>query len=166
MPELLVRATQLFFWPADVPADTGPAALDCTTALPARFLNRPVLALIDLGQRAVLATRKPMLLLRLSGVFLLRLAARVFLALLFQEPPRRTRDIGPAERTRVSALRKADTLVRLDDAVAKQKVKGKTVKPKNGDIVTPHTATESSPHENRRRRNGHRASTSCERQRG
>jgi len=32
-----------------------------------------------------------MLLLRSSGLFLLRLAERMFLALLFQEPPRNTR---------------------------------------------------------------------------
>ena len=36
-------------------------------------------------------TRKPLLLLRLSGLFLLRLAARQFLGLLFHEPPRNTR---------------------------------------------------------------------------
>jgi hypothetical protein len=41
--------------------------------------------------QSVLATRKPMLLLRLSGSFLLRLAERRFCGLLFQEPPRRTR---------------------------------------------------------------------------
>ena len=39
----------------------------------------------------VLARRKPLLLLRLSGVFLLRLAERRFVGLLFQEPPRSTR---------------------------------------------------------------------------
>ena len=37
------------------------------------------------------ATRKPILLFRLFGLFLLRLAERKFLGLLFQEPPRRTR---------------------------------------------------------------------------
>ena len=37
------------------------------------------------------ATRKPMLLFRLSGVFLLRLAERQFVPSLFQEPPRFTR---------------------------------------------------------------------------
>jgi hypothetical protein len=37
------------------------------------------------------ATRNPLLLLRLPGSFLLRLAARQFLPLLFQEPPRKTR---------------------------------------------------------------------------
>ena len=42
------------------------------------------------GKRAR-PTRKPLLLFRLSGSFLLRLAARMFLGLLFQEPPRRTR---------------------------------------------------------------------------
>jgi hypothetical protein len=36
------------------------------------------------------AQRNPLLLLRLPGWFLLRLDARVFLALLFQEPPRST----------------------------------------------------------------------------
>ena len=35
--------------------------------------------------------RNPLLLFRLPVVFLLRLAARMFLGLLFQEPPRRTR---------------------------------------------------------------------------
>jgi hypothetical protein len=35
-------------------------------------------------------TRKPMLLLRLSGLFLLRLAERALSGLLFQEPPRNT----------------------------------------------------------------------------
>jgi hypothetical protein len=38
----------------------------------------------------VLARRKPLLLLRLSGLFLLRFADRQFLGLLFQEPPRNT----------------------------------------------------------------------------
>ena len=37
-----------------------------------------------------LATRKPLLLLRLPRVFLLRLAERSLLPLLFQEPPRST----------------------------------------------------------------------------
>jgi hypothetical protein len=37
------------------------------------------------------ATRKPLLSFRLSGLFLLRLAERQFLGLLFQEPPRSTR---------------------------------------------------------------------------
>ncbi len=41
--------------------------------------------------RRVLTRRKPMLLLRLSGALLLRYAARQFLALLFQLPPRITR---------------------------------------------------------------------------
>lgn len=36
-------------------------------------------------------TRKPLLLLRLSGAFLLRFATRQFSGLLFQEPPRKTR---------------------------------------------------------------------------
>ena len=36
-------------------------------------------------------TRKPILLSRLSGAFLLRMAERQFLELLFQEPPRSTR---------------------------------------------------------------------------
>ena len=38
-----------------------------------------------------LAKRKPLLLLRLEAVFLLRLAERRLFGLLFQEPPRSTR---------------------------------------------------------------------------
>ncbi len=41
-------------------------------------------------------TRKPMLLLRLSGLLLLRLAARQLFGLLLQEPPRNTRDRSQA----------------------------------------------------------------------
>jgi len=41
--------------------------------------------------RMVLAKRNPLLLFRLSGLFLLRLAERKFAGLLFQEPPRSTR---------------------------------------------------------------------------
>jgi hypothetical protein len=41
------------------------------------------------------AQRKPTLSLRLSGVFLLRLAARTLFAELFHEPPRKTRPPGP-----------------------------------------------------------------------
>jgi hypothetical protein len=40
---------------------------------------------------AVWAGRKPMLLFRLAGLFLLRFAERQFWASLFQEPPRSTR---------------------------------------------------------------------------
>ena len=40
---------------------------------------------------SVLAKRKPMLLFRLVGVFLLRFAERRFCGLLFHEPPRLTR---------------------------------------------------------------------------
>lgn len=39
-------------------------------------------------------TRKPMLLLKLSGLFLLRAAQRALFRLLFQEPPRTTRSHG------------------------------------------------------------------------
>jgi len=42
----------------------------------------------------VLETRKPVLLFRFSGVFLLRLADRVLFGLLFHEPPRSTREAG------------------------------------------------------------------------
>ena len=52
---------------------------------PAAFVNATVRA------RSVLATRKPRLLFRFVVVFLLRLAERTFLGLLFQEPPRTTR---------------------------------------------------------------------------
>lgn len=43
------------------------------------------------SSQAEWARRKPRLLFRLSGLFLLRLAARKFAGLLFQEPPRITR---------------------------------------------------------------------------
>lgn len=43
------------------------------------------------GRGPGLARRKPRLLLRLPGSFLLRFATRAFLAELFQEPPRLTR---------------------------------------------------------------------------
>ncbi len=45
--------------------------------------------------RATTTTRNPILLLRLSGVFLLRLAERQLLPLLFHEPPRKTRSGAP-----------------------------------------------------------------------
>ena len=45
-----------------------------------------------LGQTGGLARRKPRLLLRLSGAFLLRFAERTLSGSLFQEPPRKTRD--------------------------------------------------------------------------
>ena len=41
------------------------------------------------------STRNPLLLLRLSGVLLLRFAERKFVALLFHEPPRNTRSGAP-----------------------------------------------------------------------
>jgi hypothetical protein len=47
--------------------------------------------------QSVLATRKPIVLLRLSGWFLLRLAERRLSGLLFQEPPRRTREDGAVQ---------------------------------------------------------------------
>ena len=46
---------------------------------------------------SVLARRKPMLLFRLSAVFLLRFAERAFSGLLFQEPPRSTRRQGAVQ---------------------------------------------------------------------
>ncbi len=48
-------------------------------------------------RRIVLERRKPRLLLRLPGLFLLRFAARALSAVLFQEPPRLTR-FGPLLR--------------------------------------------------------------------
>ncbi len=62
----------------------------------------PALAVI------VLAKRKPLFLFRLSGWFLLRLAERRFLELLFQEPPRRTHDEG-AIRARGVLMHEART---------------------------------------------------------
>ena len=43
------------------------------------------------GVKGVRAMRNPLLLFRFVVLFLLRLAARRFLGLLFQEPPRKTR---------------------------------------------------------------------------
>jgi len=55
-----------------------------------------------------LARRKPRLLFRLLGLFLLRLAERRFLGLLFQEPPRRTRWLPfgplPADQCRANGV--------------------------------------------------------------
>ena len=45
--------------------------------------------------RADWARRKPMLLFRLSGLFLLRLATRTLFSLLFHEPPRKTPSGAP-----------------------------------------------------------------------
>lgn len=45
----------------------------------------------EFRQGKVLATRKPLLLLRLSGWLLLRFAERAFDVLLLNEPPRKTR---------------------------------------------------------------------------
>lgn len=53
--------------------------------------SHPVLGPDGSGFWGVLATRNPLLLFRLSVVFLLRFAERRFLGLLFQDPPRRTR---------------------------------------------------------------------------
>jgi hypothetical protein len=53
------------------------------------------------------STRKPRLLFRLSGVFLLRFAERQFLALLFQLPPRFTR-FEPHDRSPADLLTRAD----------------------------------------------------------
>ena len=52
--------------------------------------DEPSLSSVLAGERTR-ATRNPMLLFRLSGSFLLRFAARMFLGLLFQDPPRSTR---------------------------------------------------------------------------
>jgi hypothetical protein len=62
---------------------------------PERLSCAPIVTVIAMARaQSVLATRKPMLSLRLSGWFLLRLAERRFCGLLFQEPPRRTRKDG------------------------------------------------------------------------
>ena len=60
------------------------------------------------SRRGVLATRKPLLLLMLSGVLLLRFDARQLLELLFQLPPRNKRFkviLGTKPRTRYAELR-------------------------------------------------------------
>ena len=62
------------------------------------------------SRRGVLATRKPLLLLMLSGVLLLRFDARQLLELLFQLPPRNKRFkviFGTKPRTRYAESRSA-----------------------------------------------------------
>ena len=69
----------------------------------------------------VLAKRKPLLLFRFVGVFLLRLAERRFCGLLFQEPPRRTREGAGQEwrrRTRVRAAEHGRTYSEAIFAIA------------------------------------------------
>ena len=78
------------------PARHGPRPRSSWTALnikcsPGGTVIPPALA------ENVLAKRKPLLLFRLSGLFLLRLAERRFCGLLFQEPPRRTRRQGAGQ---------------------------------------------------------------------
>ena len=53
--------------------------------------------------QSVRPTRKPILLFRLSVVFLLRFAERRFWGLLFQDPPRKTRRQGAVQASRVVA---------------------------------------------------------------
>jgi hypothetical protein len=79
------------------------AGLLCFTLRPSVDSRIP-----EAGVRATTTTRKPLLLLRLSGVFLLRFAERQFLGLLFQEPPRNTRAIllRPRFRPPTTAARK------------------------------------------------------------
>ena len=57
------------------------------------------------GSRLPEQTRNPLLLLRLSGVFLLRFAERQLVGLLFQAPPRRTRLFNriPSKKTAIPA---------------------------------------------------------------
>ncbi len=52
----------------------------------------------EFRQGKVLPTRKPLLLLRLSGWLVLRFAERRFVALLLNDPPRSTRVLGPRPR--------------------------------------------------------------------
>jgi len=66
-------------------AGTGSTALFALSAQEPRPWRRPF------GRQSELAQRNPMLLLRLLGVLLLRLAARRLLPSLFQLPPRMTR---------------------------------------------------------------------------
>ena len=49
-------------------------------------------------------TRNPLLLLRLCGLFLLRLAQRTLFQLLFQEPPRNYRPVPTARRRKPPGL--------------------------------------------------------------
>jgi hypothetical protein len=64
--------------------------------------------------RAVLARRKPRLLLRLSGVLLFRLAQRALTGLLFHDPPRLTRLEPLTPLTLFLELRIAEFGLRID----------------------------------------------------
>jgi hypothetical protein len=76
---------------------------------------------------SVLAKRKPLLLFRLVGLFLLRLAERNLLGLLFQEPPRRTREeqgasqgcaVGRAEPSRTRRRQEVEASKRIATGIA------------------------------------------------
>ena len=65
-------------------------------------------------------TRKPMLLLRLSGLLLLRVAERALSGLLFQEPPRSTRDSSqgtPQKDISQSALTVCQSTVQMKSKI-------------------------------------------------
>ena len=68
---------------------------------PCLWTPRPAWAITcHSSKRGVLATRKPMLLLRLSGSLLLRFDERQLLELLFQLPPRSTRSKSLSKQSR------------------------------------------------------------------
>ena len=73
------------------PCETGKRAHGHPRTTPDLSVDRPAPGLGLKAARADWARRKPMLLFRLSALFLLRLAERRFSGLLFQEPPRNTR---------------------------------------------------------------------------
>jgi hypothetical protein len=100
---------------------------------------------------SVLAKRKPMLLFRLVGVFLLRFAERRFCGLLFQEPPRRTREEGagqgwcwpgasPADNGR--CIRTVSTITAISEPIPKIARLGCAENPKGASpLWKPHPAS-------------------------
>ncbi len=73
------------------PCEAGKRAHGHPHITPDTSLDAPVPDEGHLGRTGGLARRKPLLLFRLSGLFLLRFAERTLLGLLFHEPPRNTR---------------------------------------------------------------------------
>jgi hypothetical protein len=79
--------------PAHQHAEEPESGSDSPDTLPATVMTGILVR--DLLRRLPNAQRNPMLLLRLSGLFLLRFAERQLFGLLFQLPPRRTRPYQP-----------------------------------------------------------------------
>lgn len=99
LPERPALGGSRILWPGFISPDAGPRG-GLHHGTPGRSVKRPIPALGERANRSprevltrenTTTNRTPLLVFWLSGVFLLRLAERAFLELLFQEPPRNTR---------------------------------------------------------------------------